>query len=300
MFKFESEQKVAIIDQTIVGGQPGQRPTVLVGSIFFRGHKIVQDHRKGFFDKDKARALLERDSEVASETGNPHIVDVIGDTGEALIRYIEFVACHTDAPILVDSISANARMEAIRHFASSELIPRLIYNSIEEHYNEDELSCIQECGVKSAVLLAFSTRYLKPELRVQFLKEHLLEAAKRAGIENILVDTGVLDIPSLGWSTQAIRLTKDQLGYPSGCAPSNALYQWRKMRSRGTPTFEAASAVTFTLPISFGADFIFYGPIRNAPWAYPACAAMDAMIAAAGRNYGIRPISKEHPLYRIF
>jgi len=300
MFKFASEQFVVSIENTVIGGQPGQRPTALIGSIFFRGHKIVHDPQRGLFDADKARALLVQDSEAAAETGNPHIVDVIGDTGEALIRYIEFVARHTRAPILVDSASASARIEAIQHFAGSELVPRLIYNSIDEHYTEEELACIQECGLKSAVLLAFSTRYLKPQSRVQFLQEHLLGAAKKAGIENILVDTGVLDIPSVGWSTQAVRLVKDQLGYPSGCAPSNALYQWERMRSKGCPAFEAASAVTFTLPISFGADFIFYGPIRNAPWAYPACAAIDAMIAAAGRNVGVRPVSKEHPLYRIF
>lgn len=300
MFKFTKEQITCNIDGKVIGGQPGERPTTLIGSIFFRGHKIVSDNKRGIFNKEKARALLMKDAEAAEETGNQNIIDVIGDTGEALIRFIEFVALHTDAPILVDSASAGARLAAIRHFASSEVMPRLIYNSIDEHHTEEELACIRDCGVKSAVLLAFSSKYLKPQAKVKLLSEDLLIAADQAGIENILVDTGVLDIPSVGWSAEAIRLIKDQLGYPCGCAPSNALYQWERLRQKGTPAFEAASAVTFTLPIALGADFIFYGPIRNAPWAYPACAAMDAMIAFAGRNHGIRPVNHEHPLYRIF
>lgn len=300
MFKFTKDQITYNICGREIGGQPGERPTTLIGSIFFRGHKIVSDNTRGIFDEGKARALLMLDAEAAEETGNPNIIDVIGDTGEALIRFIEFVALHTDAPIMVDSASAEARLAAIRYFAGSEIMPRLIYNSIDEHHTEDELACLRECGVKSAVLLAFSSKYLKPQAKVKMLCEDLLIAAGQAGIRNILVDTGVLDIPSVGWSAEAVRLIKDQLGYPCGCAPSNALYQWKKLRDKGIPTFEAASAVTFTLPISFGADFVFYGPIRSAPWVYPACATMNAMTAFAGRLHGVQPVNHEHPLYRIF
>jgi tetrahydromethanopterin S-methyltransferase subunit H len=237
---------------------------------------------------------------MSAQTGNPNIIDIIGDTGEALIHYIDFVAVHTTAPILVDSASAEARLEAMQHYSGSMLMSRLIYNSIDEHCTEEELDSLQDCGGQNAVLLAFSSRHLKPQERVEMLIDQLLPAARQAGVDNILVDTGVLDIPSVGWSTQAIHLVKAQRGYPCGCAPSNALYQWTRLREKGNPAFEAASAVTFTLPVSYGASFIFYGPMRNASWAYPACAAMDAMIASAARNYKVRPLTREHPLYRIF
>ena len=59
MFKFESSQRVYRIGDIEIGGHPGQRPTVMVGSIFFQKHRIVSDPRKGTFDEDKARALLE-------------------------------------------------------------------------------------------------------------------------------------------------------------------------------------------------------------------------------------------------
>ena len=300
MIRFSAEQKVSNIAGVEIGGQPGEHPTVMVGSIFFSGHLIVSDPLKGVFDKDRARALLDREAEAAARTGNPRITDVIGDTGPALINYIEFVATHSDAPILVDSFSQKARIEAIRHFSGSEVMPRLVYNSIAEDYTVEELATLRECGVKSAVVMAFSTRSPKPKSRIKLLREKLLPAAEQAGVENVLVDPGVLDIPSVSWTALAIHEVKEALGYPAGCAPSNALYTWEKLRAQGRPSFEAAAASVFALTQTQGADFVFYGPIRNAPWAFTAVATVDAMMAYAGRFTHVRPATDEHPLYRIF
>jgi tetrahydromethanopterin S-methyltransferase subunit H len=300
MFKFNVEQKVCNIAGVMIGGQPGEWPTALIGSIFFSGHRIVSDSLKGIFDKDKARALLEREAEAAARTHSPRLLDVVGDTGPALIRYVEFVAAHSDAPILVDSFSPKARMDVIRHFAGSEIMPRLVYNSLAEDYTEDELACLKECKVKSAVIMAFSTSAPKPKSRVRLLQERLLPAAERAGVQNILVDTGVLDIPSVSWTALAIREVKDTLGHPCGCAPSNALYMWEKLKEQGSPAFEAVAAAVFALVQTQGANFVFYGPIRNAGWAFAAVAAVDAMMAYSGRFTGVRPATEDHPLYRIF
>ncbi|NLF14396.1 MAG: tetrahydromethanopterin S-methyltransferase subunit H [Anaerolineaceae bacterium] len=300
MIKFTAEQKTFTVSGVDVGGQPGQRPTLLIGSIFFSGHKIVKDNIKGIFDKDKARALLDRDAEASERTGNPRFIDVIGDTGPALINYLEFVAQHTDAPMLVDSFSQKVRLEAVRHFAGTEIAPRLVYNSIAEDYTDEELDCLRSCGVKSTIIMAFSTTAPKPSQRLKLLVNELLPAAQRAGIENILVDPGVLDIASISWTALTIRDIKETLGYPSGCAPSNALFTWEKLRALGQPAFEAAAAATFTLTQAAGADFVHYGPVRNAPWVYQAVATADAMTAYAGRITGIRPVTETHPLYRIF
>jgi tetrahydromethanopterin S-methyltransferase subunit H len=129
MFKFQSPQQIYRIGDVEIGGHPGQRPTVMVGSIFFQKHCIVSDPRKGTFDEGKARALLEREG--------------------------------------------------------------------------------------------------------------------------------------------------------------------------GRPIFEAGSAAVFTLPQSFGADYVFYRPIRNAPWAYAAGGIMDAMLAYNSRNLGYRLACDTHPLHQI-
>lgn len=49
-----------------------------------------------------------------------------------------------------------------------------------------------------------------------------------------------------------------------------------------------------------GADFILYGPIGRAHLVFPAAAMTDATIAYAARLHGVRPKTKEHPLYKIF
>ena len=300
MQKFSTEQKVYTIGGIQVGGQPGERPTVLIGSIFFSKHQIVSDPLKGIFDQEKAQTLLEKEAEVAAFTGNPRIIDPIGESSAALVNYIEFIAAHSDSPILVDSPQQTARLETLRHFAGSEILPRLIYNSIAEDFTEEELACIKESGIKSAVILAFSTTAMKPKSRIKLLREKLLPAAERAGIEHILVDVGILDIPSVSWAGHAIHMVKEEFGYPAGCAPSNALFQWEKLRKQGTSAFQAAASSAFALTQFEGADFLLYGPIRFATWVYPACSATDALIAYGGRFSGIRPTSRDHPLYKIF
>jgi tetrahydromethanopterin S-methyltransferase subunit H len=75
----------------------GEFPTVLIGSMFFRGHRIVSNPDKGIFDKKQAKALLEREAVLSTQTGNPRIIDVIGDTGQALIKYIELTS-HSGYP----------------------------------------------------------------------------------------------------------------------------------------------------------------------------------------------------------
>ena len=289
-----------------IGGQPGEYPTVLIGSIFYRGHKIVKDAQKGIFDEDAARALLDQEAELSAETGNPRIVDVIGDTVEALVKYSEFVFKHTDSPILLDSVSPEVRMGALKHFANDPaVIDRIIYNSIEENYTEEELAAIKESGVKTAVILAFSGKHLKPSKRIQLLEgdskhEGLIAAAKRAGISQFIIDPGVLDVASNSWTTKAIYDIKEKFGYPGGCAPSNALYLWKKMRSKGTPFFEVAGASVFTYPITQGGDFIHYGPMINAPCVYRAIATTDGMIAYTNKITGTKLGTTEHPLMKIF
>ena len=302
MFKFSAEQRILDIAGVKVGGQPGEYPTVLIGSIFYSGHRIVSDPEKGVFDRSRARDLLDQEAALSLETGNPRIVDVVGDTAEALGHYVEFVAEHIDGPFFVDSATAKARMGAIKLVAEMGLLDRTIYNSIDEHTTEEELAVLEECGVKYAMILAFSTRHLHPSSRMKLLlgEQGLLAKASRAGIEQVLIDTGVLDVPNIGWAAQIAHDVKEATGHPVGCAPANAFHSWERMRKKGTPSFEAAGSAMCTLPQVMGADFVHYGPMAYARWVYPACSTADAMIAYNARTHQLRPQVQTHPLYRIF
>ncbi|MBE0525741.1 MAG: tetrahydromethanopterin S-methyltransferase subunit H, partial [Candidatus Thorarchaeota archaeon] len=58
MFVFEKEQIIYNIGGVKIGGSLGETPTVLAGTIFYGGHKIVEDVKKGLFDKTKAAELV--------------------------------------------------------------------------------------------------------------------------------------------------------------------------------------------------------------------------------------------------
>jgi tetrahydromethanopterin S-methyltransferase subunit H len=49
-----------------------------------------------------------------------------------------------------------------------------------------------------------------------------------------------------------------------------------------------------------GADYIIYGSVAKAKGIFPSCAMMDAIIAYHAKDYRINPLSKKHPLYRVF
>ncbi|MFW9866883.1 MAG: tetrahydromethanopterin S-methyltransferase subunit H [Candidatus Thorarchaeota archaeon] len=300
MWQFTKDQKTYNIAGTEIGGQPWERSTVLIGSIFFAGDKVVQDPIKGIFDKAKVKDLLEKEEKIAKFTGNPRFIDVIGETTEALIRYIEFVASYTPIPIILDSPSQKVRIETIRHFADTELMPRLIYNSIGIDHTDEELKCLKDCGVENAILLVFSMRAMKPLRKIELLETDLIQAAKSADIKNILVDTGVMDVASVSWASLAIRDIKERFGYPTGCAPANALYTWEKMKALGKISFQAAASSVLSITRLLGADFCLYGPIQNSTWVYPAIASIDGLVAYGHRMKGLRPITNIHPLFKIF
>jgi tetrahydromethanopterin S-methyltransferase subunit H len=306
MFRFEREQSVFDIAGVKVGGQPGEYPTVLIGSIFYEKHKIVLDPLKGSFNKGAAESLIKRQEELYDKTGNPFILDVVGLTSEALVKYIDLVSEITEAPFLVDGPSADIRMPAMEHAIEAGLRDRAIYNSLDHHVKPEEISMLKELEVKSSMLMAYNPRNVWPEGRLEILKGYegqvcLLEAAEKAGIKNLLVDTAVLDVPSIGHAAKAIHLVKDECGLPAGCAPSNAVTTWKRVKKEYAPyAYPACLAGSSIVTMMMGANFVLYGPIEFAEVVYPVCAMTDAIIAYAARKQGTRPKVKNHPLFKIF
>ena len=101
VFKFETEQKIFDIGNVKIGGQPGQLPTVMVGSIFYHGDKIIISEEEGTFDKLTAEHLLRQEAEISEKTGNPRMVDVCAAWPNAIIKFIDFVSEKIDGPFLV-------------------------------------------------------------------------------------------------------------------------------------------------------------------------------------------------------
>jgi len=305
--KFSKEQKIYDIAGVKIGGQPGELPTVMVGSIFYEGHKIVWDEKKGKFDRKKAETLLTNLDRTSELTGSPYILDVVAVTAEAFEKYIGFISEITTAPFLIDSPVLEARISAIKHTAEVGLLERVIYNSISPTSKENEINFLRDIGINRAVLFAYDPLKLLPKDRGDVLrgydgKKGLLDMAKEAGVEEPLIDTMVLDIPSLAYASKAAFLLKKEFGYPTGCGPANGISLWQnKLESTmGNLAYKTCAAGASLVAILSCCDFVLYGPVEASEYVFPACAMADAIIAYSMREHGVRPLTKEHPLYKIF
>lgn len=305
MFRFRREQIVFDIAGVKVGGQPGEYATVLIPSIFYDRHKLVSDPIKGEFDKLQAEMLLNRLEELSDKTGNPFFVDVMGTTAEALIRYVNFVSELTKCPFMIDSASSQARIEAMRCISEVGLMDRAIYNSINYLVTNEESKALRDLNVQSAVILAFDPK--KPFEEKEIIlngdvgQRGLLRAAEEAGIKNVLVDTAILDVLSIGTAGKAIYSVKEKFGLPAGCAPANALAIWRKLKEGEFGPIARriclGSAALFTQMM--GANFVICGPIEFAEAAFPASAMADIIVASEAKKLGTEIKEKNHPLYKI-
>ncbi|MEM3730416.1 MAG: tetrahydromethanopterin S-methyltransferase subunit H [Candidatus Bathyarchaeia archaeon] len=300
MFKFEKEQKIFDISGVKVGGQPGQLPTVMVGSIFYHKHKIVRDERKGEFDKDKAEELLKEEEEISKRTGNPRIVDVCCSWPEAFDKFLDFVANTIKGPFTIDGATAEVRIAGLKYIKEAGLSDRAIYNSITPHVKEEEITAIREAKIKSAIILTLNAKNPTISGRLQVVDE-LIALAQKAGIENMLVDTAVLDLPDPGPVSKTIYLIKEKYGLPCGAGTHNAVARWNDKRKLEKTDYLLACSVANVFPIFAGANFILYGPIEHAKSAYFYCSLADAYVAyTLTQEFRMRPLEKEHPLFKIF
>jgi tetrahydromethanopterin S-methyltransferase subunit H len=313
MFKFKAPQKIFQIGKVKIGGQPGELPKVLIGTIFYEKHKIVKDPEKGIFDREKAEGLIKRQEELSDLTGNPCGLDVVCTSLESACKYIDFVSEVTDVPISTDIWKPEIRIALLKHIAEVGLSDRIIYNSIMSvpTPKEDEINAIKESKVKAAILLCYNIKDRTAKGVLSLLKgtkeqKGMLKIAEEAGIKKPLVDTTIFTyVPSIGVGAKACLMVKDELGIPVGGSPGNATTMggplWKMAKPWGLDTFKACEAASQVVPLVLGADFLLYGTIESAPWIFPACAMVDAMLATAARTeFGISPLTTEHPLYKLF
>jgi tetrahydromethanopterin S-methyltransferase subunit H len=300
MLKFEKEQKVAEIGNVKIGGQPGINPVVMIGTVFYSAHKALIDEKTGEIDEEMVERELNEFVNIAEECGIQYIVDVVGSDPDALIKECEFVADLVDCPFLVDGLNDDIRIPAMEGLKEIGLLDRAILNSIEESTSEDNLEKIKKIGVKNAVLLTFGTRYIYPNKKIELLKEKLIPSAQKAGIENYIVDTAVLDLPSISLNYETSRLVKEELGLPVGYAPSNAIYKWEFGKKFGKESRCGAIASIMTNAADAGSDFILFGPVKFAKCVIPAVSLISATKSYFHKRVTRNKISEVNPLKKVF
>jgi len=309
MFRFDKEQIVLDIAGTKIGGQPGEYPTVLAGTIFYGGHSIIDDEKAGVFDKDKAEELIKTQEEMSDVTGNPHIVQTFGQTPEAIVKYLEFVGDVTDAPFFIDSTSGEARIAGAQYASEVGLEERAIYNSVNMAADEAELEALKETKLSASIVLGFNPMDPTVDGKIGIwedgagtIDKGLLEMAAECGIDKYLMDVAVTPLgQGAGVAVRTSFAVKSKWGYPVGSGIHNVpsawdwLREYKKDHKEAWPVCDVGSNLIQQMA---GGDFVLYGPIENAKMAFPACAMADIFISEAAKDIGTEPV-EDHPFFKL-
>ncbi|MHA2362100.1 MAG: tetrahydromethanopterin S-methyltransferase subunit H [Candidatus Thorarchaeota archaeon] len=310
MFFFEKEQFIYNVGGVRIGGMRGENPTVVAGTIFYDGHKIVKDAKNGVVDKKAAESLIAKQDELSEITGNPSLVHLFSVSKSAVSKYIDIVTENTDAPFLIDSTDASVRIAGLRYAEEIGLLDRAVYNSINISASTDELDELREIQHDCAILLAFNPQDPSIAGKRAVLEEGvldrekgLLQLVKELGISKPLIDTATTAMDAGAGSSAAFTfVSKTLYGHPTGSGIHNAPSSWtwlRKLKKTNREAFRTTDIASNLLVQVLGADFILYGPIENADRVFPVVAMADIFAAEVSTiEFGIDPV-EDHPFRKL-
>jgi tetrahydromethanopterin S-methyltransferase subunit H len=301
MFKFNTPQNVYDVGRVKVGGQPGELPTFLIGSIFWLGQKMVQDANKGIFDATEAENIINRMQTLSDITGVPFAFDIVGTTEEAFAKYIDFVSKHSEAPLMLDAMSPKTRMAAAEMVKKMGLQDNCIYNSVYKGVTDFELAKLKESGIKMSIVLADNPKDNSLDGKMQILNE-ALAMAEKGGITKPLIDTAIPAFaPDMGTAVRAIPKIKEKFGHPTGLGTGNVVTTMGWVKANFAKEFRKG-CVTATNAImqTMGANWLMFGPAEQADWVFPAVAIVDTYVASAMADLDIRPLEDTHPILKVF
>ena len=309
MFVFQKEQQILNIANIKIGGQPGELPTVLSGTIFYNKHHIVSEPSKGIFDKKEAEKLINTQEVQADETGNPHMVHIYAESEEAAKHYMDFVSAITDAPFLIDSTDSKVRMAAAGYVSEVGLADKTIYNSMNMSITDEELDALGQSDIDTAIILGFNAIDSGLDGQMELLESGssvlprgLLEMAEDCGITKKLIDPSIT--PMGNGAGVALRMSiaaKAKWGLPVGSGIHNAPSAWNWLRSKRKEdklVYKICDIASTCLQQMAAGDFVLYGPIEYAKYTFPVAAMSDIMISESVADLDIEPVDG-HPIWKL-
>jgi len=299
MFKFRAEQKVFEIGGVRVGGRLGENPTVMIGSIFYKRDPLITDAETGEFNRAQAADLIAEVEDVSERTGLPFMLDVVCTVPDMVEDYLGFAADTTEAPILIDAVSDESALRGLDYAREQNLLERTVFNSLNHATPRPIFEKIREVGLESAILLTYSTEAATSSTERVRLLETLLPKAGEAGITMPLIDTFVMDVPTLGLACKALIEAKDRYGYPVGCGAHNAVGAWKQLKKQRDQQLSlACSTIVDGLPAALGADYVIYGPLNLARYLFPAISVIDTSFGQLLLEKG-ETLKPSHPRFRL-
>jgi tetrahydromethanopterin S-methyltransferase subunit H len=300
-FKFNTNQHIYTVGRVKVGGQPGELPTFLIGSIFWLGQKMVQDANKGIFDTKVAEQIINTMQVQSDITGVQYAYDIVGTTDLAFEKYIDFVAKHSEAPLMLDAMSPKTRMTAATMAKKMGLSDRCLYNSVYKGVTDAELANLKDSGIKMSIVLADNPRDNSLEGKMAVIQE-ALALADKGGITKPLIDTAIPAFaPDMGTAVRTIPIMKEKYGHPVGLGSGNVVTTMGWVKANIAKEFrKGCVTATNSIMQTAGANWLMIGPAEQAEWVFPAVAVTDTYIASAAGDLGTRPLEETHPIYKAF
>jgi len=287
LFRFSKEQSIVNVAGVKFGGQCGELPSVLCGTVFYQGHKIVEDEEKGIFDRVAAEKLISRQAELSEETGCPGVLHLYARSIEAFERYLSFAEQVWSGPFIIDSADSATRGAAALLVSELGYADRAVYNSISLATEEKEAQALMDSEIDSAIVLAYNPAQPGVDGSLAILEtggsvceKGLLTLAGEMGLQNLLIDPAVLPLGSGAGSALRFSVTaKARLGLPVGSGIHNAVSSWPWLSKREMAAGKCCDAAAGAMQLLAGADFLLYGPIESADIIFPAAALADILVA---------------------
>ncbi|MFW5928720.1 MAG: hypothetical protein ACOCSL_05890 [Thermoplasmatota archaeon] len=299
MFNYSKKQTRYNIYDTKIGGQPGEYPTLLIGSIFYEGE--FDDPKKS---KKIVSELIQEQKELSEKTNLNSIVDIFIYEKKEIKWKIDFILDETDGLFSIDIPDSEVRTETIKYIDSQDSLDRVLYNSINLGITSKEKNVLRENPPEAAIVLGYNPKNTSVQGRLDILKNGdgltdsgLLEICKSNDIKP-LIDTGATPFGKDACETlRAIPVLKSDLGLPIGSAPHNVIESWDWMEKVDKSIFNTVDSAIDTLPILLGADFLYYGPIENCEKEFYTVATVNKLVAEGSETYFGTEIDGYHPYH---
>ncbi len=307
MLGFSSEQREVKLGNITIGGQPGKNPTLLLGTVLYgKKYRTLNDD-----NRNEAKKFIEVQREVSEKTGVWSMVDVYLPSSETARQRLEFVIDHLEEGefISIDVPESEVRTKALKILSEMGFLQRTLLNSINLGITEEERKALEDNTPASAILLAYDPRDMSTHGRLNMIKngtremeEGFLDLSERLGMLPI-IDTAATPFEhSAAETLRAIPVFKEDLGIPVGCSIHNIVESWRwmkKYKKENKGIYLYSDVGSAGLPLTLGADFLVYGPIRNAGPVFPYVAFVDKIIGEGGRDYFGVEAHERHPVRRL-
>ncbi len=302
MFSYTREQKTFDLDGKKVGGQPGKYPTLMAGTIFYEDQ--FEDPRDS---REEAVELIEKQNELSQKTSVPSLVDIFIYEKDEIEWKLDFALENIEGIFSLDMPESDVRIEVLDRLEELGALDRVIYNSLNLGVTEEEIAKLNTKPPKGSILLGYNPQKNNTQGRVDMIKdggelmeEGILSLAEDTGIDHVLLDTAATPYGEKACETlRAVPVFKNEFGLPTGCSLHNTVESWKWLNDYEgrEKIFETLDTSIDVLPVLLGADFIYYGPIENAPLALPNMAMVDKLIAEGSEDYFGLEISEDHPYH---